>query len=108
MNDDATYDLEELAVQPGTYFNPRTEVLVVVDDTATIDQEVFNAEAFEGAEWVRIAEEPAVEEQRRDELIDEFQNDHHVGRGSPVGEAPPEADDLDDDALDDPDYEPGL
>ena len=101
MNDDATYELDDLVVQPGTYFNPQTEVVVIVDDTASIDQEVFTADAFQGAEWVRVAEETAIDEQRRDELIDEFQNEHHEGRGSPVGEAPPEADDLDDDILDD-------
>ncbi|MGB0121569.1 MAG: hypothetical protein WBP55_11535, partial [Solirubrobacterales bacterium] len=87
MNEDPTYELEDLVVQPGTYFNPQTEVVVIVDDTAAIDQEVFNADSFEGAEWVRISEDTPVEEQRRDELIDEFQNDNHAGRGSQVGEA---------------------
>ncbi len=36
------YEVEELLNQPGTYFNPQTEVVVVVDDSASIDQEVFN------------------------------------------------------------------
>jgi hypothetical protein len=109
MNDDSTYELEDLVVQPGTYFNPQTEVVVVVDDTASIDQEVFTADTFAGAEWVRVAEEPAVDEQRRDELIDEFQNDHHEGRGSAVGDAPPEPDDFDPHDLDDEEEdEPGL
>jgi hypothetical protein len=35
-------ELEELADVPGTYFNPQTEVLLVVDDSTSIDQEVFN------------------------------------------------------------------
>lgn len=107
MNEDSTYELEDLVVQPGTYFNPQTEVVVIVDDTASIDQEVFNADSFEGAEWVRIAEETPVEEQRRDELIDEFQNQNHGERGSLVGETPPEPDDLDLDILDEDD-EPDL
>ena len=110
MND-STYELEDLVVQPGTYFNPQTEVVVIVDDSASIDQEVFNADSFEGAEWVRIAEDAAVDEQQRDELIDEFQNEHHGVRGAPVGEAVPELDDddLDHDILDDEDEdEPGL
>jgi len=109
MNDEATYELDDVVVQPGTYFNPHTEVVVIVDDTASIDQEVFNADAFQGAEWVRVAEEIAIDEQRRDELIDEFQNDHHEGRGSQVGETPPEPDDLDfDDVDDDEEDEPEL
>ena len=28
------YDLDELAARPGTYFNPETEILIVVDDSA--------------------------------------------------------------------------
>ena len=63
--DRSIYELEDLAVQPGTYFNPQTEVVVIVDDSASIDQEIFNMESFEGAEWVRIAEETAVDEQQR-------------------------------------------
>lgn len=101
--DDSTYELDELVVQPGTYFNPQTEVVVIVDDSASVDQEVFNSDSFEGAEWVRIAEEAAVDEQQRDELIDEFQNEHHGDRGILPGEAVPEAevDDPDHDILDD-------
>ena len=68
MNDDPTYELEDLVVQPGTYFNPQTEVVVIVDDSAAIDQEVFNADAFQGAEWVRVAEETAIDEEDEPEL----------------------------------------
>ena len=71
--DRSIYELEDLAVQPGTYFNPQTEVVVIVDDSTSIDQEIFNKESFEGAEWVRIAEESAVDEQQRDELLERFQ-----------------------------------
>ena len=46
--DENLYEVEELLDQPGTYFNPQTEVVVVVDDSASIDQEVFNMEAYEG------------------------------------------------------------
>lgn len=80
------YELEELAVQPGTYFNPQTEVVLIIDDSASIDQEIFNMEAFEGADWVRIAEEAAVDEQRRDELLEEFQVHYHSGSGGSVSE----------------------
>jgi len=68
---------EELLMQPGTYFNPQTEVLVVVDDSTSLDQEVFNMEAYEGADWVRISDEVPVDEDRRDLLLEEFQTHHH-------------------------------
>lgn len=82
--DRSIYELEDLAVQPGTYFNPQTEVVVIVDDSASIDQEIFNMESFEGAEWVRIAEETAVDEQQRDELLERFQTNYHPGSSGSV------------------------
>ena len=42
MADDRRYELEDLLVRPGTYFNPQTEVLVVVDDSNSMDAEIFN------------------------------------------------------------------
>ena len=78
--------LEELIDVPGTYFNPQTEVLVVVDDSTSIDQEVFNMEAFEGADWVRISDEVPVEEEQRDKLLEEFQTRYHPGSGGSVSE----------------------
>ena len=50
-------EIDEALLRPGTYFNPQTEIVLVVDDSASIDQEVFNMEAYEGADWVRIADE---------------------------------------------------
>lgn len=82
--DRSIYELEDLAVQPGTYFNPQTEVVVIVDDSVSIDQEIFNMESFEGAEWVRIAEETAVDEQQRDELLERFQTHYHPGNAGSV------------------------
>ncbi|HMT06267.1 MAG: hypothetical protein KDB48_10500 [Solirubrobacterales bacterium] len=84
--DDSTsrYELDELVVQPGTYFNPQTEVVVVVDDSVSIDQEIFNMESFEGADWVRIADDVAVDEQQRDELLEHFQTHYHPGSGGSV------------------------
>ena len=79
-------DQEELLMQPGTYFNPQTEVLVVVDDSSSLDQEVFNMEAYEGAEWVRIADEVPVDEDRRDQLLEQFQTHYHPGSGGSVSE----------------------
>ena len=73
------YEVEELLVQPGTYFNPQTEVVVIVDDSASIDQEVFNMEAYEGAEWVRISDEVPVDEDGRDRALEKFQTHYHPG-----------------------------
>jgi len=73
------YEVEELLVQPGTYFNPQTEVVVVVDDSASIDQEVFNMEAYEGADWVRISEETPIDEDGRDRILETFQTHYHPG-----------------------------
>ena len=73
MAADRQYELEELINRPGTYFNPQTEVLVVVDDSASLDQEIFNLEEFEGADWVLISDELPVDEARRDEMVEGFQ-----------------------------------
>jgi len=84
--EDNLYEVEELLNQPGTYFNPQTEVLVVVDDSSSLDQEVFNMEAYEGAEWVRISEEVPVDEDRRDQVLESFQTSYHPGSGGSVSE----------------------
>jgi hypothetical protein len=80
------YEVEELLNQPGTYFNPQTEVLVVVDDSTSLDQEVFNMEDYEGAEWVRISEEVPVDEDRRDQILERFQTHYHPGSAGSVSE----------------------
>jgi hypothetical protein len=79
-------ELEELADVPGIYFNPQTEVVVIVDDSASIDQEVFNMEAFEGADWVRISDAVPVDEEQRDKLLEEFQTHYHPGSTGSVSE----------------------
>jgi hypothetical protein len=67
------FELEDLVNRPGTYFNPQTEVLVVVDDSPELDAEIFNMEEYEGADWVLISDEVPVDENRRDELLEAFQ-----------------------------------
>jgi hypothetical protein len=84
MAKDRQFELEELINRPGTYFNPQTEVLVVVDDSASLDQEIFNLEDFEGADWVLISDDPPVDEARRDELMESFQARHTGGDGREV------------------------
>jgi hypothetical protein len=68
------YEVEEMLNQPGTYFNPQSEVVVVVDDSAAIDQEVFNnVEGYEGAEWIRVSDEVPVDEDGRDRALESFE-----------------------------------
>jgi hypothetical protein len=85
-NPDILFEVEELLNQPGTYFNPQTEVLVVVDDSTSLDQEVFNMEDYEGADWVRISEEVPVDEDRRDRALEEFQTHYHPGSSGSLSE----------------------
>ena len=77
MADPRRFELEELVNRPGTYFNPQTEVVVVVDDSPELDSEIFNLEEYEGADWVLISDETPVDEARRDELLERFQVSHH-------------------------------
>ncbi|HST69687.1 MAG TPA: hypothetical protein VLI94_08540 [Solirubrobacterales bacterium] len=68
------YEVEEMLNQPGTYFNPQTEVVVIVDDSASPDQEVFdNLEGYEGAEWVRVSDDVPVDEDGRDRALESFE-----------------------------------
>src|SRR6266566_2978625 len=64
--------LDELSIRPGTYYNPQTEVLIVVDDSPEVDQEIFATEEFDATEWVQISEELPVDEDKRDDLIEHF------------------------------------
>jgi hypothetical protein len=73
MADPKTFELDELVTRPGTYFNPQTDVLIVVDDSTDVDTEIFNMESIEGADWVLIADDAPVDEARRDALIERFQ-----------------------------------
>ncbi len=73
MPDGRKYELDELAIRPGTYFSPSTEVLIIVDDSPALDAEIFHREQYEGADWVLISDEVPVDEHRRDELLESFQ-----------------------------------
>jgi hypothetical protein len=84
--EDNLYEVNDLLVQPGTYFNPQTEVVVIVDDSTSLDQEVFNMEEYEGADWVRVSDEVPVDEDRRDQLLEAFQTHYHPGSTGSVSE----------------------
>lgn len=82
MSEEAeTYDLDQLAEQAGLYFNPRTEVIIAVDDSASVDQEAFDSAGLEGAEWIRISDEVPIDEQERDEALEAYQAEYHAGGG---------------------------
>jgi hypothetical protein len=93
------YELDELIIRPGTYFNPQTEVMIVVDDSPSMDAEIFNMEEFEGADWVLISDDLPVDESARDELLENFQSTYHGGDGRAV-RGDEENADLDDDVED--------
>ena len=74
------YEVEEMLNQPGTYFNPQTEVVVIVDDSAAPDQEVFNnLEGIEGADWVRVSDDVPVDEDGRDRALETFESSNQGG-----------------------------
>jgi len=90
MADPRNFELEELVNRPGTYFNPQTEVVLVVDDSPELDSEIFNMEEYEGADWVLISDETPVDEHRRDELLEAFQIRYHPGAISEDDDDDPE------------------
>jgi len=79
------FELEDIVVRPGTYFNPQTEVLIVIDDSPDVDTEVFNIEGFEGADWVLISDESPIDESVRDELMQAFQVRHGATLSAGLG-----------------------
>src|ERR1035437_1842644 len=79
MSDSRRFQLDELTIRPGTYFNPQTEILIVVDDSPEVDHEIFAAEEFESTDWVLISEDSPVDEDKRDELIEHFRVTYKPG-----------------------------
>ena len=102
MANDRRYELEELVNRPGSYFNPQTEVLVVVDDSPSLDTEIFNLEEFEGADWVLISDDLPVDEAQRDEMLETFQARHHGGDGRVTGVDPETDEPIDEDEEEEP------
>ncbi len=71
-NDEEHFELEELAVQPGLYFNPQTEVVVIVDDNFSADPDDFQDDGEDEGRWLRISDEVPIDEQARDELFEDY------------------------------------
>jgi len=79
MSEARRFQLDELTIRPGTYFNPQTEILVVVDDSPEVDHEIFETDEFESTEWVLISDETPLDEDKRDDLIEQFRVSYQPG-----------------------------
>ncbi len=93
-------EVDDMLLRPGTYFNPQTEIVVVVDDSSSIDQEIFNMEAYEGSDWVRISDNVPVDEDGLDATLEEFQTHYHSGSPGSMSETAAEQGDGTDDEED--------
>ena len=90
MADVRRYELEELSNRPGTYYNPTTEMVIVVDDSTAIETGLVEEDDEQA--WVLLGDEPAGDEHKRDLLIEDFET-RSVGTGP----------DTDDDVVEDED-----
>lgn len=100
------YEIDELLVRPGTYLNPQTEVLIVVDDSADIDQATLEGDSGAGeGDWVLVSDETPIDEATRDELLEGFQATYHEGGPSAVLDDEDE-EDLDEEDELEPDEDP--
>ena len=106
MRNARRFQLDELILRPGTYFNPQTEIMVVVDDSPEVDHEIFEATELDPSEWVQISEEIPVDEHRRDDLVERFQlasqAPEEIGDDEPLDD---DDDELDEDDLDEDDLD---
>lgn len=98
------FEIDELLVRPGTYFNPQTEVLIVVDDSPDVDQATLEADDAAGeGEWVLVSDEAPIDEAARDELLERFQATYHEGAALDEADEDEDLDDEDDELEPDPD-----
>jgi len=79
MADVRRFGLDEVILRPGTYFNPQTEIMIVVDDTPDVDHELFDMDEIDSEDWVLIGEDTPLDEARRDDLVERFQQTHQLG-----------------------------
>jgi hypothetical protein len=100
MTNARRFALDELTLRPGTYFNPQTEIMIVIDDSPEVDHELFEAGGFESDEWVLISEEIPVDEHKRDDLVERFQQAYQSGAEALPEDDLAEKDELDADEVD--------
>ncbi len=102
MSNVRRFGLDELVLRPGTYFNPQTEIMIVVDDTPEVDHELFDMDQFDSDDWVLIGEDTPVDEIKRDDLVERFQITYQAVGELDAGDDPGEQEpDLTPDLLDD-------
>jgi hypothetical protein len=65
------FDLEELSARPGTYFNPETEILIVVDDSAHPGAQL--ADDVDEGDWILVGDEVPLDDAERDELLERLE-----------------------------------
>ena len=103
------FELDEAVTRPGTYYHPSTDMIIVVDDGASLDTDLFEDAAAEENEWFLVAEEVPVDETSRDEAIERFEARYHPGATGAVAADADDEDEVDDiepdpdpDGFDDP------
>ncbi len=101
------FQLDELILRPGTYFNPQTEIMVVVDDSPEVDHEIFEAAELDPSDWVQISEDTPLDEHRRDDLVERFQLASSAGGEHGDDDPIDDEDDLDPDELDEDEDDEG-
>ena len=108
------FPLDELDIRPGSNFHPQTEIMIVIDDSPEVDHELFDMDEFDSDEWVLISDEVPVDEHKRDELVERFQQTYQVGSellaadDDADADAGPEEDDDEDDEDDELDGVDGV
>ena len=105
MTNARRFALDELALRPGTYFNPQTEIMIVVDDSPEVDHELFESEELDSSDWVLIAEDVPIDDNSRDDLVERFQRSHQDESGDDVHAERDPDDDVEDDEDDDDELE---
>ena len=93
------FELDDLLHRPGTYVNPQTEIMIVVDDTAHLDAELLG----NTDDWVLVSDDVPLDNDRRDELVDGLEARARRAGGAPAildhdeeaEEEPAELDELD-------------
>jgi hypothetical protein len=87
------FELDDILNRPGTYFNPETEVLIVIDDAPEVAPEIFEDDEAEG--WVLVGDDVPIDERARDELIERFEVRHHTGPTGAVAASEDDPEELD-------------
>jgi hypothetical protein len=89
-------ELDEVVHRPGTYVNPHTEIVIVVDDSASVDQELLGGDEDS---WVLVSDETPIDEAQRDDMLERLQR--RASRARPPAAAFDDTDTLDDEVEED-------